>query len=74
MSEVARLLRQIELEYEAAKRGLEEYAVISRHAFISARYEKVDGYQKQLMVLLGEEQATEVVCTLYDAVFDGKKS
>ena len=39
MSEVARLLQQIEMEYEAAKRGLEGYAIVSRHEFITARYD-----------------------------------
>lgn len=33
-SEVARLLQQIDIEYEAAQRGLEGPAITTRHAFI----------------------------------------
>ena len=47
MSEVARLLQQIEMEYKAAKRGLEGYAIVSRHEFITARYDQVGIYQDQ---------------------------
>ena len=41
MSEIARMLEQIDLEYEAAKRGLTGFAQTAKHAFITARYNNV---------------------------------
>ena len=74
MSEVARLLQQIEMEYEAAKRGLEVYAIVSKHEFITARYDQAGMYQEQLARVIGEKQASDLVCSLYIEVFEGKKS
>lgn len=74
MSEVARLLRQIEMEYEAAKRGLEEYAIVSKHEFITARYDQAGIYQEQLARVIGEKQASDLACNLYIEVFEGKES
>ena len=74
MSEVARLLRQIEMEYEAAKRGLEGYAIVSKYEFITARYDQAGIYQEQLAGVIGEKQASDLVCNLYIEVFDGRKS
>ncbi len=48
-SEVAQLLDQISLEYEAAARGLMGLSVGStRHAFITARLEHIGVYHEQL--------------------------
>jgi hypothetical protein len=74
MSEVARLLRQIELEYEAAKRGLKGYATVSKHEFITARYDQAGMYQEELAEVIGEKQASDLVCNLYIEVFEGKKA
>ena len=74
MSEVARLLQQIEMEYEAAKRGLEGHAIVSKHEFITARYDQAGMYQEQLARVIGEKQASDLVCSLYIEVFEGKKS
>jgi hypothetical protein len=74
MSEVARLLRQIEMEYEAAKRGLEEYAIVSKHEFITARYDQAGKYQEELARVIGEKQASDLVCNLYNEVFEEKES
>jgi len=74
MSEVARLLRQIELEYEAAKRGLKGYATVSKHEFITARYDQAGMYQEKLAEVIGEKQASDLVCNLYIEVFEGKKA
>lgn len=60
-SEVARIRRQIELEYEAARRGLEDYAIASRHQFISARMQRVSQYHQELVTLVGDQKATEIV-------------
>ena len=60
-SEVARLLREIETTYEAARRGLSSYAVVSRHDFISARMEQIDQYHASLQQLVGEREALELL-------------
>ncbi len=60
-SEVARIRRQIELEYEAARRGLEDYAIASRHQFIAARMQRVSQYHQELVTLVGDQRATEIV-------------
>jgi hypothetical protein len=56
-SEVTRLLQRIREENEAAQRGLEGYATVSKHTFITARMEKVDGYVDQLVKVTGSEEA-----------------
>ena len=56
-SEVARLLQRIREEEEAARRGLEGYATVSKHAFITARMENVDRYVDQLVKVTGSEEA-----------------
>lgn len=61
-SEVARLLQQIEQEYEAAQRGLTGLAAgVSQHAFITARVENMGRCHKALTTLVGENQATKMV-------------
>ena len=62
VSEVAWLRGQIAAEYMAAKWGLSGLAYgTSRHDFITARLEKMGEGQKQLSVLVGEQQATALV-------------
>lgn len=39
-SEVARLMRQIDLELEAAQRGLHGFAITARHDLINARMQR----------------------------------
>ncbi len=57
-SEVARIMRQIELEYEAAQRGLYGFAAgAAKHEFITARMENIGAYHEKLKTLVGEEQA-----------------
>ena len=61
-SEVARLLQQISLEYEAATRGLTGLSAGSaKHSFITARLEQIAVYHEQLVSLVGEVQATYLV-------------
>lgn len=55
-SEVARLLEQINAEYEAAERGLTGLASgISQHSFITKRMENISRLHKQLHTLLGDD-------------------
>jgi len=64
-SEVARLLQQISLEYEAATRGLTGLSAGSaKHSFITARLEQIGAYHEQLTSLVGEVQATQLVIEL----------
>ncbi len=55
-SEVARLLAQINEEYEAAQRGLAGLAQgISQHQFITRRMERIGEFHSQLHSILGSE-------------------
>ena len=54
-SEVARILQQIDLEYQAARRGLTGLAECARHAFITARMENIGRLHAQLQGLVGEQ-------------------
>lgn len=70
-SEVARLMRCIEQEYEAAQRGLTGLAQGSaQHAFIAARMQAVDGCRQQLAGQVGEPEATRLVCEAYVRVME----
>jgi hypothetical protein len=61
-SEVARLLQQISLEYEAATRGLTGLSAGSaKHSFITARLEQIGAYHEQLASMVGEIQATQLI-------------
>ena len=66
-SEVAQLLQRISLEYEAATRGLTGLSAGSaKHSFITARLEQIGVYHEQLVSLVGEVQATQLVIELAD--------
>ncbi len=61
-SEVARLMQQIELEYEAAQRGLYGFAAgAAKHEFINAKVENIGRYHEQLKTLVGEQEATKAL-------------
>ena len=58
-SEVARLMRQIELEYEAAQRFMHDFAAgAGKHEFITARMENMGRCHQRLTALLGEREGT----------------
>jgi len=66
-SEVARLREQVELEYMAMMQGLTGFAEGSAiHEFISARMARVEGYHNELAKELGESEATQIICELYN--------
>ena len=68
VSEVARLMRQIEAEYVAAERGLHGLAMgTEQHEFITRRMENMEGCRKQLAVLVGDQRATELTAQAIDA-------
>ena len=61
-SEVARLMRQIELEYEAAQRAMYGFAAgAGKHQFITARMENMGRCHEQLKTLVGEREATKAL-------------
>ena len=65
-SEVARLRRQIDLEYAAAQQGLIGLASgTARHDFINARLQQVAVYHEHLTTQVGEEEATRLIYDHY---------
>lgn len=65
MSEVARLMQQIEIECQAAKQGLEGLAIVASHDSINARMEKLWNYRQELAQEVGEQEATKIMYELY---------
>ncbi|HLQ28364.1 MAG TPA: hypothetical protein VK140_03900 [Ktedonobacteraceae bacterium] len=62
ISELVRLMQQIELENEAAQHGLSGLASgTARHAFITAREQRIHAFHQQLIDLVGPDQAIKVV-------------
>lgn len=67
-SEVARLMRQIELECEAMKRMTEGFAIVGSHKIIRHKYEAIGAIQKKLEAKVGEEEAARVVTETYTRI------
>jgi hypothetical protein len=55
-SEVARILQKIREEEEAAQRGLHEYAIVSRHQFITTHMDNMSRCVKELAEVTGSEE------------------
>ncbi len=67
VSEVARLRERVKLEYEAMMRGLNGFAEgTAMHEFISARMARVGNYHEELVKEIGEDEATRIICELYN--------
>lgn len=61
-SEVAHLLLQISVEYEAAQRGLKGFTYgASQHEFIAARMKNMGHIHAQLQTLVGDAAMTMIV-------------
>jgi len=57
-STIRDLLRTIDTEYQAAQLGLSGLALgTSMHSFISARMERIEGARRELVQLVGDEDA-----------------
>jgi len=68
-SEVARLLAQIDSEYEAARAGLSGLSQgSSQHRFITHRMEIIADFHTQLQALVGEERAMELMSVHLDTI------
>jgi hypothetical protein len=60
-SEVSRLRAQLDAECEAANRAMYGFAEVAKHAFITARMERVGEIHDQLQGLVGEQEAVEML-------------
>jgi hypothetical protein len=67
-SEIARLREQIRLECEALNLGLYGFSITAKHDIIANRYRSLDDHRNALSDLVGEEEATETVVTIYNKV------
>ena len=72
-SDVARIIKQIEQEYEASKQVLEGYASgTARHDFIQKRAENIGQCHEQLTELIGPEQAIALIAnTIWTPIDQG---
>jgi hypothetical protein len=59
-SDVARFREQYELEYQAAKRGLQGVAMVGSHQFITKRMEKMWEQFQQLVQVVGQTEAHKI--------------
>ncbi len=62
-SEVARVLRQIEAEYQAAQRVFHDPGFSAAHAFITARQERIAEYVGILREQVGDQEAFRLLTT-----------
>ena len=61
-SEVARILQQIDQEYQASKLGLEGFASgAARHDFIQQKTENIGKHHEHLAEIVGPEQAITLI-------------
>jgi hypothetical protein len=61
-SEVARVLEQIELEFQAAQQGLYGLAFgTAKHEFITNKMEQMGRLHEQLQTMVGEEEAVKLL-------------
>ncbi len=69
-SEVARLMRTIQAEHEAAYRALYDLALgTAQHSFITARMERIGKLGEELKDLVGDrEEGTRLLITALDAL------
>jgi hypothetical protein len=64
-SEVAQLLAQISAEYQAAQRGMNDFACGStKHEFITARMEHMGRLHNELQSIVGESAIALIADTL----------
>lgn len=71
-SEVARAMRQIDLELEAADRGLHRFATTARHDFINARMQRSGEYLLQL-INQGKHEEAQALMNSDDWGGDGER-
>jgi leucyl aminopeptidase len=65
-STIARILKQIDLEFEETQRGMKTLVEGSaRHTFLQKQIAKVEMYEKQLAAYVGADTANRLVCEHY---------
>jgi hypothetical protein len=70
-SEVARLLKRIDLEFKAAQLGMSGLAEgTARHDFINARMNQVGVFETQLATYLGKDEANRLICEHYVKIIE----
>jgi hypothetical protein len=70
-SEVARLLKQIDLEFEAAQLGISGLAEgTARHDFINARMDQAGVFETQLAIYIGKDEANRLICEHYVKIIE----
>ena len=67
-SQVRACLERIEQEDLSARRGLADYAEMSRHTFIPARMEGMQSSHEQLIKLVGSDEAIRLVAAHLEQV------
>lgn len=68
-SEVAQLLQQIDLEYNAAREALTGLTCgISQHEFITARMERLTLYHEELSQHVGHQEASRLLVERMEAL------
>jgi hypothetical protein len=67
-SEVARLRWQLERSCEALHRVMYDPGFSASHRAITRRYNALEKRTVQLAALVGDEQATDMMCDIYNAV------
>lgn len=68
-SEIADLLQQIDLEYDAARAALTGLACgTAQHEFITARMERLSLYHEELSRQVGTQEATRLLAERLEAI------
>lgn len=60
-SEVARLIREIEMRYTSARWGMEGTAIKAPHEFITRQMENLGAIHEKLVELVGPDEAIKIV-------------
>ncbi|MGH2480450.1 MAG: hypothetical protein ACRDHW_12415 [Ktedonobacteraceae bacterium] len=72
-SEVARLRERIRLECSASWDALHALnSGTAQHRFISARFKRMGDYHAELKELVGEEEATAILCEVFNEEGKGR--
>jgi hypothetical protein len=61
MSEIARLMQQIELECEAMRLAMTGFRTTASHDIINHQFDRLGEHDEQLGALIGEQAAIEMV-------------
>ncbi|EFH80510.1 hypothetical protein [Ktedonobacter racemifer] len=65
-SEVAHLLDQIQMQYQAAHNGLHRYAMVAQHRMRTTQTERIGILHQELQQIVGEDEAIQLVAQALD--------